>query len=376
MTRFHSDSDAITPGRAVRWCAPALGVLLLAGAAGAGADAAPDPTLSWKQLPPLPDAQGVAAPFAGVSAGSLLVAGGANFPNGFPWQGGRKVWHDQIWQLDPSADRWRVAGALPRSLAYGVSISLPGGVLCIGGSDQDRHWPEVFELRSATDQVTSLTTRLLAPLPIPLANAAGALVGDTVYVVGGATQPGEDSASRRVFTLAVSNSLNLGREAWKEIEPLPGAPRILSIAASFGGSLYVIGGVALAKHADAPRASRVYLRDVWRYRPGQGWKRLADAPRPIAGAPSPAPVRAGEILMLGGDDGSLVNFRPLDRHPGWPRVGLAYDVARDRWHSLSGALPAPRATVPCVEWQGRVVVPSGEVRPGVRSPEVWSIPAP
>ena len=37
-------------------------------------------TLTWKQLPPLPDVPGVAAPFAGVSGCALLVAGGVNFP--------------------------------------------------------------------------------------------------------------------------------------------------------------------------------------------------------------------------------------------------------------------------------------------------------
>ena len=36
-------------------------------------------SLQWAQLPPLPDPLGVAAPFAGVSGGALLVAGGANF---------------------------------------------------------------------------------------------------------------------------------------------------------------------------------------------------------------------------------------------------------------------------------------------------------
>ena len=29
-------------------------------------------------------------------------------------------------------------------------------------------------------------------------------------------------------------------------------------------------------------------------------------------------------------------------------------------------------TVPCVEWRGRLILPSGEVRPGVRSPDTWS----
>ena len=37
-----------------------------------------------------------------------------------------------------------------------------------------------------------------------------------------------------------------------------------------------------------------------------------------------------------------------------------------------GKTPAPHVTTPAANWRGRWVIPSGEVRPGVRSPEVWS----
>ena len=37
---------------------------------------------------------------AGVSGGALLVAGGANFPDKKPWQGGTKVWYDTVFVLD------------------------------------------------------------------------------------------------------------------------------------------------------------------------------------------------------------------------------------------------------------------------------------
>ena len=41
-------------------------------------------SLTWNQLPSLPDPLGVAAPIAGVSGGALVVAGGANFPGKMP----------------------------------------------------------------------------------------------------------------------------------------------------------------------------------------------------------------------------------------------------------------------------------------------------
>ena len=76
----------------------------------------------WKQLPSLPGPVGIAAPFAGVSHGSMIVAGGANFPDKMPWEGGRKVWHDEAWILEKPDGKWRSAGKLPRPLAYGVSF--------------------------------------------------------------------------------------------------------------------------------------------------------------------------------------------------------------------------------------------------------------
>ncbi len=142
-------------------------------------------------------------------------------------------------------------------------------------------------------------------------------------------------------------------------------------AAAHNGAFYLLGGVALAPNAEG-KTTRVYLREALRYRPGDEWTRLADLPKPSVAAPSPAPVVDGRILLLAGDDGSRAGFTPLDQHPGFPKTILAYDPALNRW-SESGEVPAPRATVPCVEWRGMFVVPSGEMRPGVRSPEVWSL---
>ncbi|MFN6050335.1 MAG: galactose oxidase, partial [Planctomycetia bacterium] len=46
----------------------------------------------WEKLPPLPDEAGFASMFAGVAGEKLVAAGGANFPDKKPWEGGTKVW--------------------------------------------------------------------------------------------------------------------------------------------------------------------------------------------------------------------------------------------------------------------------------------------
>ncbi len=324
-------------------------------------------SLVWRQLPPLPDPLGVAAPFSGVTEGSLLVAGGANFPGKMPWEGGRKVWHDSVWLLEKPGAAWKSVGHLPRPLGYGLSVSYRGGVICVGGSDIGRHYADVFRLTWSDGK---LLTEPLPPLPLPLSGMSGALVDSVLYVACGSDAPGEKTATNRAFALDLSAS----QPAWKELPPLPGAARLLAAGAAHGNTFFVLGGTAL-EHAADGSVKRSYLREAWSYRPSEGWQRRADLPKPSVAAPSPAPVVSGKILLIAGDDGSRVGFQPVTAHPGFPAQILAYDPFLDTW-SAAGETPAPRATVPCVEWDGSYIVPSGEVRPGVRSPEVWSVSAP
>jgi hypothetical protein len=51
------------------------------------------------------------------------LAGGANFPEKLPWEGGTKVWHDTVFVLEKPDAAWKVAGKLPRPLGYGASLS-------------------------------------------------------------------------------------------------------------------------------------------------------------------------------------------------------------------------------------------------------------
>ena len=64
----------------------------------------------WTRLPSLPDKEGFAGSFAGVSNGALIVAGGANFPDKKPWEGGGKVWYDTVFVLQRPDGEWNVAG--------------------------------------------------------------------------------------------------------------------------------------------------------------------------------------------------------------------------------------------------------------------------
>jgi N-acetylneuraminic acid mutarotase len=73
---------------------------------------------------------------------------------------------------------------------------------------------------------------------------------------------------------------------------------------------------------------------------------------------------------LGGDDGSQVRDSP-ENHRGFSRQILRYEARANRW-TKAGETPAPRVTAAAVHWNQTWVIPSGELRPGIRSTEVWS----
>ncbi len=321
----------------------------------------------WSRLPDLPEPLGVAGAFAGVSDGALVVAGGAHFPVS-PFAGGTKVWVDHVWTLEPDAAEWADAGALPQLLAYGASLTIGEGVLLIGGSDAERHYPNVMLLRRESGE---LRIAQLPSLPFPSANHGAALVGDTVYVVGGQAAPDSTAAYDTVWAAKLAALLNpVTLPVWLPVESWPGPGRILPVVAAQEGALYVFSGAELLAGDDGAAARR-FLTDGYRLIPGEGWRPAADPPSPIVAAPALA-WGPQHIAVFGGDDGGLF-FRQQelgDDHPGFPRRLLTYHTVTDRW-GAAGDLPFNQVTTTAVEWQGAAVMPSGEDRPSHRTAAVW-----
>ncbi len=363
-----------------------LVLALLSSAAGCGppaADRAAPAALAWRELPALPDPVGFAGPFAGVSGGALIVAGGANFPGGRPWDGHPKVWHDRVYVLDDPGGAWSIAETtLPRPLAYGISIATDEGFLCLGGGDTDRHVADVFRVRRANGAVG---IEPLPPMPGPAAFFCGARLGDTVYVAGGLASPGAAETLRTFW------ALDLRGRRWRELEPWPGRSRMLAVAGAQDGAFFLMSGADLVPDPDG-KPRRKYLTDAWRYAPAEGWTRIADLPRPAVAAPTPAPAPGqAHLLVVGGDDGTLAGRTDdlKERHPGFHADVLAYHTVPDPWRVV-GAFPRdpgpdpaadpargawPPVTTACVSWSGEWAIPSGEARPGVRTPRTFALAA-
>lgn len=312
----------------------------------------------WERLRSHPDAEGFAGCAAGVSHDVLLCAGGANFPDRKPWEGGTKRWSDAVYALPELTGKWQAVGRLPKAWGYGVSVAHGERVILAGGNNADGHFAEVIALEFTPKK---LLIHTYPALPHPVANACGVLVMNTLYVIGGQEHATSTKALATVYTLDLATP----KATWQQGPTLP-RERMLSMATVCDGKVFVVGGVQLA--AKDGIVKRTYLADAYRL-DNTGWTRLADLPTPLAAAPPPVPRGPKKFSILGGDDGTQIDVQPT-KHRGFRTAILHYDSTTNKWHSAD-TIPAPRVTVPCVPWQQSWIILSGEQRPGVRSPEVW-----
>ncbi|MBX3175835.1 MAG: sodium/solute symporter [Candidatus Hydrogenedentes bacterium] len=321
--------------------------------------------LAWTDLPELPVP--MSGHFVGQHNGALIVAGGSNFPVS-PFQGGEKQWLDRIWVLEPGAGAWIDAGALPEPRAYGGTVSLPDGVWLIGGTDGVTCFDSVIRLAWTGELVA--VEALEGPagtLPGPAAFNGAAVSGSHVYAAGGQADPMATEAIGAVWAL----DLTAPAAGWVEIAAMPGPARMLPVVVGRAEGLYVISGASVHARDDGT-AGRTFLSDAYRYDPKRGWQTLTSPPRPLLAAPA-VPWGAAHIFVASGDDGSLFEQTPAlgDSHPGFPDALMAYHTITDSWVQL-GSAPAAYVTTQAVVWNGGMVIPGGEDRPGHRGARVIS----
>ncbi|MEN9360368.1 MAG: hypothetical protein RL095_1903 [Verrucomicrobiota bacterium] len=331
---------------------------------------------SGQGLPALPDATGRAGLAAALLSGpdaplSVLSVGGANFPGQAPWEGGAKVFHDDIYLLRQGA--WSRIGALPHPLAYAAFAASPKGLIIAGGCDARQHFDATWLIDAKGG------AHALAPLPEPLAYPAFCSDNGQLFVFGGSSSPEAVSASRSVYKLDFSKidpaqpeSL---KQSWVKLPDLPGEGRILATAGALDGRIHLFGGCFLKSGSDG-KPTREYLASGLSFlptakKPGDMWLAPpARMPRPLAACAGPAAAREGFLLFVGGDDGAHFGKKPQE-HPGQRREILAYDPRRQAWSNL-GQWPEGIVTTPLLVAGRNLISISGEIRPGVRTPQNFS----
>ena len=362
-------------------------VCLLAGSAfGQSAD-----FLDWEELSPLPpnpgdtEQLGMAGPFVGVHEGHLIVAGGANFPK--PVWDTTKVWYAHAWAYNLETKAWlpQTATLEGGPVAYGTSVSTKKGVVCLGGNDGKTVSAKAFVMTLKDGKMVQTP---LPDLPSPLTYSSAAAVGDVVYVAGGTTGMGLETAANVFWKL----DLSADAPAWESMEwptEIPARAFNMTVAQKNGpyDCIYIIGGRRIRPgtvETDPPEKKIEFLSDVWEYNlKTKVWRQRSDLPSPrVAGVA--APLGGSHIFVIGGDAGE--NFFKADElkddHPGFVKTTLAYHTITDTWIE-GGKQPANHVTTSPVvvkpdkndpkTWQ--IIMASGEIRPRVRSPKIWSITA-
>ena len=342
--------------------------------------------------------EGLSGHFAGLSENYLLVAGGCNFPEVPAALGGAKKYYDIVLALAAplSGKQWVNVGRLPKPLAYGVSISTPEGVVCIGGT-QDGKVSEksVFLLQM---QKGKLSIKTLPDLPIGLDQMAGAFGDGYIYVAGGQTN---GRPSNKAFRLSMGHT----SQGWKELSNLPGAGRVQSCGAVQNGALgplfYVFGGFDPTTNLIADNGL-VYnpKRNTWettsRILP-EGVSR----PQALVGAQAVV-SGSGHILFFGGVNREIFQQaiqrgKQLAEHPSatlkeaqtqymlrpaaWYQFNdhiLVYQTITDSWARVfqnPRIARAGAAVVPFRDGNGQQhwIVVDGESKPGIRSADVTAV---
>lgn len=164
--------------------------------------------------------QGVSACYAGVHNGMLMMAGGCNFPEVPASEGGKKRFYRGIYVADASADSvfvWKKAGELPVEAAYGVSVSTSQGIICAGGANQNGALASVIRI-SLDGNGAGVTVDSLPSLPCTIDNMGGAVLDHYLFIAGGNVN---GVPSNTLYCLDLDHT----DAGWIQMPGFPGAPR-------------------------------------------------------------------------------------------------------------------------------------------------------
>lgn len=356
------------------------------------------PVIDWQLAAKLQNADGTtstgfAGAINGVTGDRLIVAGGANFPGKLPWEGGEKHYSDEIHLLKKERGKfiWEVVTTkLPEPVAYCGNTSTPYGIVYAGGENDNGILNKAFLLNWNTEH-HQLEVNELPDLPIKATNVSLTSIDNIVYAVGGDQEHG---SSRFFYCI----NLKSHKPVW---QPLPRLPIALANAlvvaqtSPDGISIYIIGG-----RTKTPSGISELHHTVFEYNTAKcTWSGRADISdgEEIMNLSASAGIPFGKhfILVVGGDNG--VVFHKIEtylsqianantaavkekltekknelniNHKGFYKGILLYNTQNNTWTKV-GELPfAAQVTTTATTWGRNIVLSNGEMKPGVRTPDV------
>jgi N-acetylneuraminate epimerase len=323
----------------------------------------------------------------------LIVAGGANFPDKKPWNGGTKHYSDEIHVLQKTADGFvwnkKVDSHLPEPIAYCGNISTPVGVVFAGG-ENDKGLSNKAYLVNWTEN-SKITIKQLADLPSALTNIALTNIGNVVYAAGGDER---ENSSSTFFSI----DLNQENPGWNRLPDMPtalGNAVLIAQKNKQSTAIYLIGGRTKTASGISHLQHTTFMFNVQ----SQTWRQMAAISdgKNVTNFSAGTGVPMGDhwILLTGGDSGQIfhkienylaqiANCQDLEtknrlvkeknelniNHKGFYNDILLYNTIKNSWSKV-GELPFPApVTTTATMWNGNIILSNGEVKPGVRTPNV------
>jgi N-acetylneuraminic acid mutarotase len=104
---------------------------------------------------------------------------------------------------DPATDKWSSLAGLQVGRSGGSAVYYRGQIIYYGGECRTTPPRGAFDLADSYDPDTNRWSPLAKP-PVGLHSQAGAVVGDTVYFLGGSTSCGSDKPSLAVYAFRLN----------------------------------------------------------------------------------------------------------------------------------------------------------------------------
>lgn len=354
-------------------------------------------SMKWEIAAELPTdsgqqtALGVAGPVTSIYKGMLFVAGGANFPDAMPWQGGVKKYHTAIHVYNAKQQKLKLlpkSFSLPYPVAYAASCNTTQGVLYAGGESEkgisDKVWLMIWD-----EKTEEMLFKTLPLLPFPVTNAAATIIGNTVYLAGGETTA---NTSNQFLSLDLNN-VSAG---WKRLADIlkPVSHTVITHSSGKkGDKVYLCGGRKKNSNGISTLYNNVFVYDVASNR----WEEKKAMPY-VLSAGTGIMHNEKNILLFGGDKGIVFNKTekliaaikaetdPVKKqllteeknklqaeHPGFSKEVLLYNIKNDKWEII-GTIPFNTpVTTTAIKLKSCVFIPSGEIRAGVRTPNILSV---
>jgi N-acetylneuraminic acid mutarotase len=221
--------------------------------------------------------------------------------------------------FDTRTGRWSEPTRSPVGLNHTQPVAYRGDLYLTGGYlDGDVPTDGLWRYDPQADRWQELP-----PMDLPRGGAGTAVVGDKLYIAGGAPQTFgvslEGSAYGRLEIFDFED------ETWETGPDMP-VPRHHTVAVGLGGKLYVAGGRAglLDTNNDTPPSD-----EFDRYDPAsEEWERLP--PLPLGAGFMGITTAAGKVVIVGGED-----QQHWEDGGGWATPSAwAFDPRSDRWQRL------------------------------------------